>query len=92
MLCSLHLSFLSFSFFFFLQVLDFPLGGEGPFLCSQGFGGQFTHFYPSTFHAVDLECAVGTPVLAVADGVVVEVHQDAEVTGVRWPVLWIILF
>ena len=32
----------------------FPLGGAGPYLCSQGACGQFTHFYPATLHAIDL--------------------------------------
>lgn len=58
----------------------FPLAG-GPFLCSQGFGGEFTHFYPGTYHAVDFECPVGTPVLAIGDGTVVEVVQDNKATG-----------
>jgi hypothetical protein len=35
-----------------------------PFLCSQGCNGLFTHFYPATKHAIDLECPVGTAVLA----------------------------
>ena len=25
---------------------QFPLGGDGPFLCTQGFGGRLTHFFP----------------------------------------------
>lgn len=56
-----------------------PLLGGGPFLCSQGVGGGLTHFaHPSTFHAIDFECDVGTPVVAVADGVVVEISQVAS--------------
>ena len=53
----------------------FPLGGPGPFLCTQGAGGQFTHFYPGTLHAVDFACPVGTPVLAVGAGTVTAVRQ-----------------
>lgn len=28
------------------RTYPFPLGPGGPYLCSQGFGGEFTHFYP----------------------------------------------
>ena len=54
-----------------------------PFRCSQGAGGAFTHFYPGTMHAVDLECPVGTPVLAVGDGVVAEVKHDSHSSGIH---------
>jgi hypothetical protein len=63
---------------------SFPLGGSGPFLVSQGSGGGLTHFsHPSTFHAIDFECPVGTPVLAVGDGVVVDVRQHSKCTGIK---------
>eukprot|EP00906_Rhabdomonas_costata_P013256 RCo019053 len=65
------------------HTFHFPLGGVGPFLCTQGIGGQFTHFLPQTFHAVDLECDVGTPVLSVGEGVVVEVRQEHQATGIH---------
>jgi murein DD-endopeptidase MepM/ murein hydrolase activator NlpD len=55
-------------------VVAFPLGGAGPYLCSQSAFGKFTHFYKNTLHAVDLECPVGTPVLAVADAHVMHVQ------------------
>ena len=56
-----------------LAVYGFPLEEEkGPYLCSQGFGGAFTHFFKATRYAVDFECFEGTPVVAIADGVVVE--------------------
>ena len=63
--------------------LPFPLGGAGPFLCSQGACGCFTHFYTGTQHAVDLSCPVGTPVLAVGDGTVVEVKDSTTVGGIH---------
>ncbi|EKX43989.1 hypothetical protein GUITHDRAFT_140123 [Guillardia theta CCMP2712] len=59
----------------------FPLAGDGPFLCSQGFNGHFTHFFLTTRHAVDLECPVGTEVVAVADGKVAVISQDNQVSG-----------
>lgn len=46
------------------------------FLCSQGWGGPLTHFlHPSTFFAYDFDAPVGTPVLAMARGTIVEIRQ-----------------
>lgn len=53
------------------------------FYFTQGAGGSFTHFYPGTHHAVDLECPEGTPVLAMASGVVKEVRQSNTAGGVH---------
>ena len=64
-----------------LKSYPFPLRG-GPFLCSQGFGGCFTHFYPGTQHAIDFECAVGTEVLAVGSGVVLEARDSNKESGI----------
>ncbi|CAM9668353.1 unnamed protein product [Discosporangium mesarthrocarpum] len=64
------------------RAYPFPLGGDTPRLCSQGMGGRFTHFYPGTQHAVDFECPVGTPVLALAAGVVRETRQSATAGGI----------
>ncbi|CAM9319680.1 unnamed protein product, partial [Sphacelaria rigidula] len=61
----------------------FPLGGDAPRLCSQGMGGQFTHFYPGTLHAIDLECPVGTPVLSLASGIVREIRQSHAAGGIH---------
>lgn len=64
--------------------IRFPLSGEcGPYRCSQGHGGLFTHFYPATLYAVDLDCPVGTNVLAAGDGVVMEIKQDEKHTGIH---------
>ena len=52
--------------------LGFPLGGDGPWLCTQGEGGALTHFFSGNLHAVDFRCDVGTDILAVADGEVLE--------------------
>ena len=63
--------------------LPFPLGGKGPYLCSQGACGCFTHFYKGTMHAVDFCCPVGTPVLAVGAGTVVDVKDTTTVGGIH---------
>ena len=69
-------------------VVRFPLQatqGE-TFLCTQGFGGALTHcMSPCTFHAVDFAAEVGTPCVAVGDGVVTEVCDStpaARASGV----------
>jgi hypothetical protein len=61
--------------------LGLPLSG-GPFLCTQGEGGELTHFFSGNLHAVDFACPVGTPLLAVADGLVVEAKDSNSLTGV----------
>lgn len=64
-------------------VYSFPLPGPGPYLCSQGSGGHLSHFaHPSTYHAVDLDCEVGTPVLAIGDGVVQEIRDNESASGI----------
>jgi hypothetical protein len=63
------------------QVLGFPLRG-GPFLCTQGEDGQLTHFFKGNLHAIDFRCDIGTPLLAVADGVVVETRDSNTLTGI----------
>ncbi|CAM9221204.1 unnamed protein product, partial [Laminaria digitata] len=65
------------------RAYTFPLGGNSPRLCSQGVGGNFTHFYSGTLHAIDFECPEGTPVLAVAGGTVKEVRQSNTAGGVH---------
>lgn len=61
----------------------FPLGGAGPYLCTQGVAGAFTHFFAGTHHAVDFRCPVGTPVLSVAAGRVTEVRMSNTCGGVH---------
>jgi hypothetical protein len=60
--------------------VGFPLGGGGPFLCSQGRGGQLSHFGVQRF-AVDLECPCGSLVIACNDGEVLEVRDKETCTG-----------
>mmetsp|Transcript_11641 Transcript_11641/g.26903 ORF Transcript_11641/g.26903 Transcript_11641/m.26903 type:complete len:336 (-) Transcript_11641:599-1606(-) len=64
-------------------VLGFPLASRGgPYFCSQAAGGSLSHFaHESTYHAVDLDAPVGTPVLAVASGTVLAVSDFATCGG-----------
>lgn len=64
-------------------VLGFPLAPMGaPYRCSQAAGGALTHFaHPSTWHAIDLDAALGTPVVAAADGTIVGVKDGSDAGG-----------
>ena len=68
-----------------LPVVGFPLDKrqEASYLCTQGHCGKFTHFFPGTLHAVDFQCTVGTPVVAVGDGIVVAVRQSSTARGIH---------
>jgi hypothetical protein len=61
--------------------LGFPLSG-GPFLCTQGEGGELTHFFSGNLHAIDFRCPIGTELLSVSDGVVVDVKDHNTLTGI----------
>jgi murein DD-endopeptidase MepM/ murein hydrolase activator NlpD len=61
--------------------IGFPLRG-GPFLCTQGEGGGLTHFFSGNLHAIDFRCPIGTELLAVADGIVVESKDTNTLTGI----------
>jgi hypothetical protein len=61
--------------------IGFPLEA-GPFLCTQGEGGHLTHFFSGNLHAIDFRCSIGTPLLAVANGVVVDSQDKYTLTGV----------
>lgn len=52
------------------------------FLCTQGVNGQLTHYFCGNFHAIDFRCDVGTPILAVEDGQVVEVKSGNTLSGI----------
>lgn len=65
------------------HVYKFPLPGPGPYLCSQGSGGQLSHFaHPSTYHALDFDCEIGTPVLSIGQGIVQEVRDSETASGI----------
>mmetsp|Transcript_7366 Transcript_7366/g.11782 ORF Transcript_7366/g.11782 Transcript_7366/m.11782 type:complete len:387 (+) Transcript_7366:415-1575(+) len=64
-------------------IVKFPLGGRGPYLCSQSAGGHFTHYFPGNFHAIDFECPIGTPIVAVGNGTVIEMCDSVRVEGIH---------
>eukprot|EP00919_Chromeraceae_sp_WS-2016_P050309 GHVR01119309.1.p1 GENE.GHVR01119309.1~~GHVR01119309.1.p1 ORF type:complete len:351 (-),score=11.94 GHVR01119309.1:802-1854(-) len=65
-------------------LIDFPFPPNiGPLLCTQGFGGELTHFVPNSHHAIDFRCPIGTPLVAVADGVVVDVRDGCTASGIH---------
>ncbi len=73
-----------------LEMDVFPLAQSAdspdttPWLCTQTRGGSLTHFaHPSTYHAVDFRCPVGTPVVSVFCGTVVEVNSSSSSTGIH---------
>lgn len=62
----------------------FPLpADDGPYLCTQGVGGHLTHFFPASYHAIDLRCSCHTPVLSIGDGIVTEVAESHRCGGVH---------
>lgn len=61
-------------------LLHFPYHPGKTYLCSQASAGGLTHFaHPSTYYAVDIDAPIGTPVLAVMDGIIhsLECSNDA---------------
>jgi hypothetical protein len=61
-----------------------PRSGADSFLCTQSAGGKLTHFaHPSTYYAVDFRCDIGTSIVSIFDGEVVEIRNDATNSGVR---------
>ncbi|CAK0855608.1 unnamed protein product [Prorocentrum cordatum] len=67
-----------------VEPLGFPLPAVGgPYLCTQGVGGHLSHFFPESYHAVDLRCDCHTLVLSVGQGVVKEVQESHHCSGVH---------
>ena len=52
------------------------------YLCTQGVDGELTHFFSGNLHAIDFRCPIGTPLLAVADGTVIESTDNNTLTGI----------
>jgi hypothetical protein len=64
------------------QTIGFPLQG-GPYRCTQGESGHLTHFFAGNLHAIDFACPIGTPLLAVGDGVVLDCKDsNTSLTGI----------
>ena len=61
----------------------FPLPSPGAYLCTQGCGGMLTHYFSESFHAFDLRCDEGTPLLSMADGVVSLLVDTATASGIH---------
>mmetsp|Transcript_39275 Transcript_39275/g.117400 ORF Transcript_39275/g.117400 Transcript_39275/m.117400 type:complete len:365 (+) Transcript_39275:78-1172(+) len=62
----------------------FPLpAARGPYLCTQGVGGHLTHFFPASYHAIDLRCSCHTPVLSIGDGIVKEISEKHRCGGIH---------
>mmetsp|Transcript_90918 Transcript_90918/g.185275 ORF Transcript_90918/g.185275 Transcript_90918/m.185275 type:complete len:403 (+) Transcript_90918:135-1343(+) len=57
-------------------------GNAVSFLCTQGEDGELTHFFSGNLHAFDFRCPVGTELLAVADGTIVEANDKNILTGI----------
>jgi murein DD-endopeptidase MepM/ murein hydrolase activator NlpD len=53
-----------------------PFAADAQFPVSQGFKGERTHGTPDSEFAIDIAMPVGTPVLAVRDGIVMDVEED----------------
>jgi len=49
----------------------------------QGYGGGFSHGDAENRYAVDFAAAIGTPVLAARDGVVMQVESDFDKAGLK---------
>lgn len=56
---------------------------QDTFRIDQGYGGHFSHSDPQNRYAVDFAAAIGTPVLAARDGVVMQVESDFDKAGLN---------
>lgn len=62
-------------------VIHPPFEAGESFFISQGFNGQKTHTTPDSLHAIDITMPIGTSILAVRDGVVMDVEEDFNRAG-----------
>lgn len=56
---------------------------QGATRIEQGYGGSFSHADPENRYAVDFAAAIGTPVQAARDGVVMQVESDFDNAGLK---------
>ena len=56
---------------------------QAAFRIDQGYGGNFSHTDPENRYAVDFAAAIGTPVLAAREGVVMQVASDFDKAGLK---------
>jgi murein DD-endopeptidase MepM/ murein hydrolase activator NlpD len=61
--------------------IEYPLPVAGAWQLGQGFGGSFSHNDPQSRYAVDIGLAEGTPIVAVREGVVMQVESDFDRSG-----------
>jgi len=57
-------------------VIHPPFSAGETYFISQGFNGSKTHHTPDSIHAIDIVMPVGTEILSVRDGVVMDVEED----------------
>ncbi|MGH8078783.1 MAG: peptidoglycan DD-metalloendopeptidase family protein, partial [Lysobacter sp.] len=56
---------------------------QDAFRIDQGYGGSFSHGDAENRYAVDFAAAIGTPVLAAREGVVMQVESDFDRAGLK---------
>lgn len=65
------------------RTIAFPFPPGNGFRCTQSENATLTHFFVGNHHAIDFACPVGTPFVAVGNGVVEAVQTDhSHVTGI----------
>lgn len=54
---------------------------KGSFQITQAWNGKFTHNGPKSRHALDVSMPIGTPIIAVKDGIVIDMKMDSTQGG-----------
>jgi len=58
-----------------------PFSSRLPYLITQAFNGEFSHFHQQSYYAVDIAMDVGTVINAVRAGTVIWVKDDFHMSG-----------